>query len=664
MSPFRPSVLRGVPSQPVGREVTDQVPIQKTSTDGKMPKEKKACKADGKHDSNVLWCGKDKKGLADGDGQNDVGERPSSLQVWRGRVTQNPSGSGLTTPEPRADKVAHPAELNLAETGKAGTKKKTKMTSCGWDALGSLDFLDCQGRRVLQEHPCQVLPSKSYRTQILAAMTVAIGNLVVGTSTAYTSPALASMNSTDSLIQPTQEEATWIGSLMPLCALCGAIVGGTLIEKLGRKHTLLLSSIPFTASWLLIAFAQDIMMIYAGRAFAGLCVGVISLASPIYMSEISEPAIRGTLGVLSSTVGNFGILFIYLMGYFLEWDQLALVSTAIPVIFISLLFLIPETPRWYLSKGKKKQAKKALIWLRSKGHDVDSELIGINTHIEAQMRQKTTLKDLVTKPLYVRALFISLGLMFFQQFSGINAVIFYTVDIFRAAGSTVDGYLSTIIVGLVNLASTIFANVFVDRLGRKVLMYVSGTVMTVSLAALGAFFYLKNTYGSEGVSSLGWLPLTSLVLYVIAFSFGVGPVPWLMMGEIFPSKIKGVAGSLTTSFNWICTFIVTKNFDGMTEGLGTHGAFWLFMANCIVAVLFVAIFVPETKGQTLEQIQEDLNETNVFRAPSRSLSRIVRNLSMVIRHDEAGIRPTPHLDSIIPEEDEEKGKLNNGAGPA
>ncbi|CAG0921141.1 unnamed protein product [Notodromas monacha] len=450
--------------------------------------------------------------------------------------------------------------------------------------------------------------------EILAALAASFGNLMVGMHSAYTSPALVSMNSTDSWIRPTPDEESWIGSLMPLCALCGGMVGGTLIEKLGRKRTLLGLSLPFFLSWLLIAFAQDVLMIYAGRAVAGLSVGVTSMAVPIYLAEVAQADIRGRLGILPSTIGNSGVMFIYVFGAFLNWSTLAMVCSIVPVLFCIGMAWVPETPRWYLSKGKKKRAFRALQWLRPADHDVVAEM----QEMEAQQANSAAiaggpkLRDLIS-PLNARALFVSLGLMFFQQLSGINAVIFYTLKIFEAAGSTVDKDLSTIIVGSVNIGATLLSNAVVDRWGRKLLLYISGLGMTAALMALGTYFYIKAHASPETEETLrvfGWLPLVAFVVFVVAFSFGFGPVPWLMLGEIFPSRIRSLAASVTAAFNWACTFIVTKNFQGMIDGLGIHGAFWLFGSNCLVATSFVFLLVPETKGRTLEQIEERLSKSS------------------------------------------------------
>ena len=218
---------------------------------------------------------------------------------------------------------------------------------------------------------------------------------------------------------------------------------------------------------------------------------------------------------------------------------------------------------------------------------------------------------------YVRPLFISLGLMFFQQMSGINAVIFYTVSIFEKSGGRVDSNLSSIIVGLANFFATLGSNLVIDRVGRKVLLNVSAFFMSISLAVLGTFFLLQSL--DYNVSQVDFLPLASFIVYIIAFSVGYGPIPWLMMGEIFPSKVRGHAASLATAFNWSCSFAVTKFFNDLINTVGTYGAFWFFGIICFLSLFFVTLLVPETKGHTLEDIEKYMLDNKTKQIASTKL---------------------------------------------
>ncbi|OXU30195.1 hypothetical protein TSAR_008932 [Trichomalopsis sarcophagae] len=316
----------------------------------------------------------------------------------------------------------------------------------------------------------------------------------------------------------TFSQSSWVGSIMPLSALFGGIAGGPLIEYIGRRNTILFTAFPFIISWLLIGLASNVAMILSGRALSGFCVGVASLSLPVYLGETIQPEVRGSLGLLPTAFGNIGILVSYVVGMYLNWWKLALFGAILPLPFALLMVMIPETPRWYISKGKTKRARRSLQWLRGRSADVSDELTAIEkTHVESERQATQGALTELFKGNNFKPLLISLGLMFFQQMSGINAVIFYTVMIFDAAETSMDANLCTIIVGIVNFASTFLATALIDRLGRKILLYMSSVSMIVSLVVLGAFFYIKNVDPLRA-ASLGWLPLTAFVVYVLGFS--------------------------------------------------------------------------------------------------------------------------------------------------
>ncbi|KAL4702957.1 hypothetical protein ACJJTC_008735 [Scirpophaga incertulas] len=440
-------------------------------------------------------------------------------------------------------------------------------------------------------------------SQVLAAVAVSMGSMIIGFSSAYTSPALVTMENSTT-ISVTKEQASWVGSLMPLAALAGGVIGGPLVDYIGRRKTILFTAPPFFLGWMLIATAKIVHLVLTGRVICGLCVGIGSLAFPVYLGEAIQPEVRGTLGLFPTAIGNIGILICYLAGKYLDWSQLAYLGACLPIPFFILMLMIPETPQWYIAAGRNDEARKALQWLRGKDTKIDNEMRDIALTDAEVESDDSSIKDLFSRK-YMKSILISLGLMTFQQLSGINAVIFYTVSIFQMSGSAVDENLSTIIVGIVNFVSTFIATALIDRAGRKVLLYISSVTMTITLVVMGSFFYVQNDLKMD-VSSLGWLPLTSLMVYLLGFSLAFGPIPWLMMGEILPAKIRGAAASICTAFNWLCTFTVTKTFLNIIDGIGPAGTFWLFGSICFVGLFFVVICVPETRGKSLEQIENKL----------------------------------------------------------
>jgi len=474
-------------------------------------------------------------------------------------------------------------------------------------------------------------------TQILAAISVSMGSMAVGFTAGWTSPALASMERPNSTLHLTEDQQSWVGSLMPLSALLGSLVGGWLIEVLGRKMLICFCGPPFILAYLVMGSASHVWMLYVGRSVAGLCVGLLTLTLPVYLSETIQPEIRGTLGLLPTTLGNGGILVCFTLGAYVGWSALAYAGALIPAVFLVMMIFVPETPRWYISKGREEEAYKSLCWLRGTDADVDEELQDIVDNHEAAAQQTTSVFE-VFDPKYRKPLGIALILMTFQQLSGINAVIFYSVAIFKSVGSSLDSNLCSIIIGLVNLMSTFLATALIDKLGRKILLHISNGLMIVSLALLTVYFFMKSYATVDPVAStlnatlenitepleliipltdeqiawnatidnISWLPLVCLMLYVTGFSLGWGPIPWLFMGEALPAKIRGTAASMVTALNWSFSFVITKLFPIMVLILGEGGIFLFFTVVMIVATVFTIVFVPETKGMSLEDIEASM----------------------------------------------------------
>lgn len=450
-------------------------------------------------------------------------------------------------------------------------------------------------------------------TQLFAAIAVSWVSLIIGYSTAYTAPAQASLE-TD--FEFTDNEMSWMSSFMPLGALVGGLGGGSLIEYFGRKWTVLVTNMLFLLAWFTCFFAQDYIYLYIARILTGISVGIASLTLPVYTAETLQPEVRGSLGLLSTVLGNIGILVCFSFGIFYGWNGLALIGVVLSVPFMIMIWFIPETPKFLLTRGKEEKSRQSLQWLRGAKTDIEKEFVDLQKFQKESDSQQESVLVLFSKK-NLKLLGIELGLMFFQQFSGINAVIFYQTKIFKESGTSLNENICTMIVGVVNFVATFVASMLIDRLGRKVLLYISSVSMIFSLAVLGAYFYLKNVmHMDDQLASVGWLPLITFMVYVLGFSLGFGPIPWLMMGEILPARIRGPAASISTAFNWSCTFVVTKTFPLIKNGLGAHFTFWMYGCIVIGALIFSIIVVPETKGISLEDIERKLTGIKVRRINS------------------------------------------------
>lgn len=256
-------------------------------------------------------------------------------------------------------------------------------------------------------------------------------------------------------------------------------------------------------------------------------------------------------------------------------------------------------------KGKEEEAIKALKRFRGEDFDPSSEIADLQK--EEEIRQSQNVREALKRKSSKKAMLISFGLMFFQQLSGINAVIFYMTTIFSDPKIALKPEYATIIVGAVQVIASFVATMTLDKLGRRLLLLVSDSLMALCTLALGVYSGVRAA-NSDAVEGLGWLSLLSLCVFIIAFSLGFGPVPWLMVGELFSSDVKGIAGSLTGTLNWTLAFIVTISYLPLSQSIGVSACFLIFTGLSIVGTLFSYFIVPETKGKSLKEIQEMLGE--------------------------------------------------------
>lgn len=458
------------------------------------------------------------------------------------------------------------------------------------------------------------IPEGSVQTtksmQFIAAAAVSLAAVSAGTALAWTSPVGDQLksNSTSNTLPVDEDQLSWIGSFLAVGAFVGALPAGILAERIGRKYATITIGIPYLISWALLAFASNVGMLYTGRVFAGIATGASCVVAPMFISEIAETSLRGALGAFFQLFLTVGILFIYVAGALVNWVSLSIISAIFPLLLMICVFFIPDSPIYLVKQGSRQEAGAALKTFWGRQCDTQTALANIQGELDA-LSGDAKLSDLFTVRSNFMALTISLALMLFQQFSGINAVIFYAQSIFDAAGSTIPPAICTIIVGVVQVVMTVTSAALIEKAGRRLLVLQSCVIMGLCLVTLGFYFHMKET-GTMDVSNLSILPLGSVVLFIISFSLGLGPIPWLIMGELFAADVKGVASAIAVMFNWTLVFIITKTFGMMKESWGSGPTFYFFALFMVVGTIFTFIKVPETKGKTNAQIQAILAGKN------------------------------------------------------
>lgn len=397
-------------------------------------------------------------------------------------------------------------------------------------------------------------------------------------------------------------------------AVIGAALSGALADRFGRKKVIVVTAILFAFGAIGAALATSVAMIIGFRMIIGVAIGVASYTAPLYISEISPPEARGALVSLNQLMITCGIVVSYLVDLALtlgtnEWRWMFGLGAMPALVLLIGMIALSESPRWLVSKNRVDEARAALGKIMS-ADKIEKELIDIQGSIEVKTG---SWKDIMA-PWIRPALIVGIALAFFQQVTGINTIIYYAPTIFEFAGfgSHKVSILATVGVGMVNVLMTVVAIWFIDRLGRKPLLYIGLVGMALSLGLLGLAFYLPGMMGA-----LKMLTVLCVLFYIASFAISLGPIFWLIISEIYPLKIRGRAMSLATLANWGFNMLVASTFLTLTEKLGKAGAFWFYAVVCLVALVFCYLYVPETKGRTLEKIEDSLKKNKGLRAFGR-----------------------------------------------
>jgi SP family galactose:H+ symporter-like MFS transporter len=423
----------------------------------------------------------------------------------------------------------------------------------------------------------------------------ALAGLLFGYDTGVISGAILFVRK-DFLLSTFQEEV--VVSAVLLGAVAGAAFGGKLADALGRRTLLIQVAILFIIGAIGTALAPTPTLLAIGRVVVGVAIGIASFTAPLYISEVSPPAIRGKLVSLNQLMITLGIVVSYLADYGLAdkeaWRWMfGLAAIPALILLIGLMF-VPKSPRWLMGRSLDDQARAVLQKIRETTN-VSAELAEIKADLSLQ---ESGWRELLNPSLRL-PLIIGIGLALFQQFTGINTVIYYAPTIFQLAGlhSASAAILATVGVGAVNVLLTIVALRLLDRVGRRPLLLYGLVGMVISLGVLGGAFLLA---GSSPI--VAWLAVISLAVYVACFAIGLGPVFWLLISEIYPLKIRGRAMGVATMMNWGSNLIVALTFLSLLHSMGRSATFWLYAVIGIAGWFFVYRLVPETKGRTLEQI--------------------------------------------------------------
>lgn len=451
---------------------------------------------------------------------------------------------------------------------------------------------------------------------IFLSVVAALGGFLFGYDTAVISGTIAKVSA---LFQLDAIQQGWYVG----CALVGSITGvlfaGMLSDKIGRKRTMLLSAVLFSTSAIGCALCADFNQLVAYRIIGGVGIGVVSIISPLYISEVSVPQYRGRLVSLYQLAVTVGFLGAYLVNYQLVvwadntvisgtsmldkifvseiWRGMLGMETLPAVLFFIIIFFIPESPRWLILKGKEKQAQGTLTLIYHSEQEAKSQIIATQEVISSDTKSEWSM---LMKPGILKAVVIGACIAILGQFMGVNAVLYYGPTIFENAGlSGGDSLFYQVLVGVVNMLTTILALGIIDKVGRKNLVYYGVSGMILSLLLIGTYFMI-----GESIRIPNIFLLIFFLFYIFCCAISICAVVWVLLSEMYPIKVRGLAMSIAGFALWIGTYLIGQLTPWMLQNLTPAGTFILFAVMCIPYILIVWKLIPETTGKSLEEIEK------------------------------------------------------------
>jgi SP family galactose:H+ symporter-like MFS transporter len=439
---------------------------------------------------------------------------------------------------------------------------------------------------------------------LLISIIAATGGLLFGFDTGVISGALPFLKQYWNLSNSSIELIT---TTVLIGAVAGAVTSGRLSDVLGRKKMIIINAIVFTVGAVGCGYAPDVTVLIVMRIVIGFAIGITSYVVPMYIAEISPKRARGALVTLNQLMITIGILVSYITDYLLSndsnpqsWRWMFLIGFLPALILLIGMIFLPETPRWLISKGRKEEGKVVLLKVEDPAI-VEQTIAELDKEIKQERAQSSDWMQVFS--LWLRApLIITVGIFFFQQFSGVNTIIYYSPIIFKMAGivSNTGSILPAIIIGAVNVAACFLSILLLDKVGRRRLYLVGISGMVPSLALLGACFYFKEQLGA----SLPVFAVLSIVCFIIFIAISLAPLGWLLISEVFPLNVRGVGMSIGSLSHWGFNAVIAFTFLKLVNSLGVDKTFWLYALVCLAGLFWGYYYIPETKGRSLEEIEQ------------------------------------------------------------
>lgn len=446
---------------------------------------------------------------------------------------------------------------------------------------------------------------------IFLSVVAAIGGILFGYDTAVISGTTEIVKAQFGL--STGMEGWYVGCAL-IGSICGVLIAGMLSDFLGRKKTMLISALMFSISAIGCAVCADFTQLVIFRIIGGFGIGIVSIVSPVYISEVSPAHIRGTMVSFYQLFITIGFLLAYLVNYLIlkgasldstdpalgvkmfnneYWRGMLGCETIPDLLFLLVIFFIPESPRWLIVKGRDSEALSILNRIYHSESEAKEGLDATRQSIAGE--EKTEWKALL-EPGILKAVLVGSAIAILGQFMGVNAVLYYGPKIFSDAGFS-DPLFSTVLVGIVNMLTTVIALLIIDKVGRKKLVWWGVGGMIICLLMIGLYFLPSTNLPN-------WFMLTFFLLYVFCTAISISAVVFVLLSEMYPNRVRGLAMSIAGFALWIGTYLIGQLTPWMLESLTPAGTFFLFAFMCLPYLWIMYKYVPDTTGKTLEEIEE------------------------------------------------------------
>ncbi|XP_068081986.1 facilitated trehalose transporter Tret1-2 homolog [Anabrus simplex] len=474
--------------------------------------------------------------------------------------------------------------------------------------------------------------SRSLYAQTLVAGAVFLLTAGCGFPIGFSAVLLPQLKDPNSTLLTDDDMGSWIASIHSAATPIGSFMSGMLMDRWGRRTALQVTAIPFTVGWIIIALAGSHAVLLVGRVAAGLAVGLSAAPSQVFISEVAEPRIRGLLAGTPMVSYSLGILVVYALGATLPWRTVAWLGIILPALSLAAFSFLPESPTWLARKGRVDDAERSLRWLRGGGAGIQAkkELQQLLNRLRAEEDARRTegmesdahiapesCFEMYSKPNIYKPFLIVNVFNMLQIFSGTFLVIFYAVDVIsetETKGEGMDKFVAAVLTAVVRLIFTAVACCLLMWIGRRPLAIGSGLCSGITAVILGTILYIKNIRDptEEPIIPYSEVIITCVLLYMATNTCGFFVLPGITIGELLPAKIRGLAGGyIFAAFN-LGLFFAAKLFPQIMEGIGAHGMFWIFGGSSLLGTLFVYLMLPETKGQSLAQIEDYFLGPNIL----------------------------------------------------